>query len=63
MVEGGIDNVLVSNQVAGASKLDRLADLNRHAFVPFCVDHVQGVVQASESGKTRRGDHRRPSGN
>ena len=51
MVEGGVENVLVSNQVAGASKLDRLADLNRHAFVPFCVDHVQGVAQASEAAK------------
>ena len=51
MVEGGVDNVLVSNQVAGASKLDRLADLNRRAFVPFCVDHVQGVAQASKAAK------------
>ena len=51
MVEGGVDNVLISNQVAGASKLDRLADLNRRAFVPFCVDHVQGVAQASEAAK------------
>jgi 3-hydroxy-D-aspartate aldolase len=51
MVEGGVDNVLVSNQVAGASKLDRLADLNRRAFVPFCVDHVQGVAQASQAAK------------
>ena len=51
MVEGGVDNVLVSNQIAGASKLDRLADLNKRAFVPFCVDHVQGVAQASEAAK------------
>jgi len=47
MVKGGIDNVLVSNQIAGASKLDRLADLNRRAYVPFCVDHPDGVAQAS----------------
>ena len=35
MVAGGVDNILVSNQVAGMKKLDRLADLNRRAYVPF----------------------------
>ncbi|MEK9725909.1 MAG: DSD1 family PLP-dependent enzyme [Rhodospirillaceae bacterium] len=51
MVEGGVDNVLVSNQIAGAAKLDRLADLNRRAYVPFCVDHADGVAQAAEAAK------------
>jgi len=51
MVTGGVDNVLVSNQLAGASKLDRLADLNRQAYVPFCVDHVEGVAQASTAAQ------------
>jgi len=49
MVEGGVDNVLLSNQIAGAAKLDRLADLNRRAYVPFCVDHLSGIAQASEA--------------
>ncbi|MBO0766649.1 MAG: alanine racemase, partial [Hyphomicrobiaceae bacterium] len=31
MVEGGIGNVLVSNEVAGAAKIDRLAALARRA--------------------------------
>ncbi|MDD9878074.1 MAG: DSD1 family PLP-dependent enzyme [Magnetovibrio sp.] len=47
MVDGGIDNVLVSNQVAGGAKLDRLADLRKRAWVGLCVDHVEGVAQAS----------------
>jgi len=51
MVDGGVDNVLVSNQIAGAAKLDRLADLNRRAYVPFCVDHPEGIKQASAAAK------------
>lgn len=47
MVDGGIDNVLVSNQVAGAAKLDRLADLKKRAWVGLCVDHLQGIAEAS----------------
>ena len=51
MVAGGVDNILVSNQVAGMKKLDRLADLNRRAYVPFCVDHPEGIAQASLAAK------------
>ncbi len=38
-VAGGIQDVLVSNQVIGASKLARLARLSRQATVGVCVDH------------------------
>ena len=51
MVEEGVDNVLISNQIAGSSKLDRLADLNKRAYVPFCVDHLEGIAQASMAAK------------
>jgi D-serine deaminase-like pyridoxal phosphate-dependent protein len=38
LVDGGVDDVLVSNQVAGARKLERLAALARRARVGVCVD-------------------------
>src|SRR5262245_17884066 len=38
MVDGGIKDVLVSNEVAGATKLDRLAALARRARIAVCVD-------------------------
>jgi len=43
MVEGGIENVLVSNEIVGLPKLDRLADLNRRAWVGVCVDDAGNV--------------------
>ncbi len=45
MVEGGIRDVLVSNEVIGARKLDRLAALSRQARVIACVDSPLGVEQ------------------
>ena len=38
LVDGGIDDVLVSNQVVGAGKLERLAALARRAALAVCVD-------------------------
>jgi D-serine deaminase-like pyridoxal phosphate-dependent protein len=43
MVEGGVQDVLVSNEVIGARKLDRLAALSRQARVIGCVDNPVGV--------------------
>lgn len=43
MVEGGVQDVLVSNEVIGARKLDRLAALARQARVIGCVDNPVGV--------------------
>lgn len=43
MVEWEIDNVLVSNEIVGLPKLDRLADLNRRAWVGVCVDDAGNV--------------------
>jgi D-serine deaminase-like pyridoxal phosphate-dependent protein len=45
MVEGGIGDVLVANEVAGAAKLKRLAALARHATVGVCVDDPAGVAE------------------
>src|SRR5688572_15830953 len=45
MVEGGIRDVLVSNEVAGAAKLDRLAALARTATISVCVDDPANVAE------------------
>lgn len=49
MVDGGLDNVLVSNEVVGTRKLERLAELNRSAWVGVCADDASNVdaIQAA----------------
>ncbi len=43
MVHGGVPDVLVSNQVVGASKLARLAALAKQANISVCADHPRQV--------------------
>src|SRR5258708_6546835 len=43
MGEGGVMNVLISNEVVGAPKLARLAALAKRARVSVCVDNPQNV--------------------
>ena len=43
MVDGGVRDVLVSNEVVGARKLERLARLAKRAHVGVCVDDVSQV--------------------
>ena len=52
MVEGGIENVLVSSEVTAVSKLKRLAALARHASLMVVVDHPQGVAMLAEAVTT-----------
>jgi D-serine deaminase-like pyridoxal phosphate-dependent protein len=56
MVEAGIADVLVSNEVAGAAKLDRLAALARRAKVGVCVDDAGNIAEleaaAAKAGTT-----------
>ena len=54
MVEGGIGDVLVSNEVAGAAKLERLADLARRARIGVCVDDPANVAEL-EAAAARAG--------
>ncbi len=54
MVDGGIGDVLVSNEVAGAAKLERLAALARRARVGVCVDDA-GNVADLEAAAARAG--------
>ena len=54
MVEGGVGNVLVSNEVAGAGKLDRLAALARRATIAICADDADNVAEI-EAAAARMG--------
>ena len=45
MVDGGVNDVLVSNEIVGASKLARLAELSRRAKIGVCVDNAENVRQ------------------
>ncbi|HYX65192.1 MAG TPA: DSD1 family PLP-dependent enzyme [Burkholderiales bacterium] len=50
LVEGGIGDVLISNEVVGAPKLSRLAALSRRAKIGVCVDHPDALRALAESG-------------
>jgi len=43
MVDGGIADVLVSNEIVGARKLERLAALAKRARIGVCVDNADNV--------------------
>ena len=45
LVAGGVGDVLVSNEVVGARKLERLASLARHARISVCVDDPDMIGQ------------------
>jgi len=46
---GGIDNILIANQVVGAPKIARLVDLARKIDVTVAVDHVRQAEAISEA--------------
>ena len=50
MVEGGIADVLVSNEVVGATKIARLAELSRRARLGVCVDDASNLHAIGKSG-------------
>jgi D-serine deaminase-like pyridoxal phosphate-dependent protein len=50
LVEGGVGDVLVSNEVVGAPKIARLAELSRRAKIGVCVDNAQSVRELRASG-------------
>lgn len=45
LVAGGIDDILIANQVIGDRKAARLAELNRTATVRCAVDSIEGIDQ------------------
>jgi D-serine deaminase-like pyridoxal phosphate-dependent protein len=50
LVEGGITDVLVSNEVVGAPKIARLAALSQRAHIGVCVDHPDNLAALEASG-------------
>jgi D-serine deaminase-like pyridoxal phosphate-dependent protein len=50
LVEAGINDVLVSNEVVGAPKIARLAALSRRAHLGVCVDHPDNLAALEASG-------------
>jgi 3-hydroxy-D-aspartate aldolase len=50
MVDGGVHDVLISNEVVGAPKLARLAELSRRAKLGICVDHADNVRAIAATG-------------
>ena len=53
MVEGGIPDVLVSNEVVGAAKIERLAQLARRARIGVCVDDAGNVRDLEAAAAVR----------
>ncbi|HZP79790.1 MAG TPA: DSD1 family PLP-dependent enzyme [Pseudolabrys sp.] len=51
LVEGGVADVLVSNEVVGERKLARLAALARHARIGICVDDAGVVAQLANAAE------------
>lgn len=49
LVDAGVPDVLVSNQVVGTRKVGRLAELATRARVAVCVDHPDNVRALSEA--------------
>jgi D-serine deaminase-like pyridoxal phosphate-dependent protein len=50
LVEGGITDVLVSNEVVGPTKIARLAALSQRAHIGVCVDDASNVAAIAASG-------------
>jgi D-serine deaminase-like pyridoxal phosphate-dependent protein len=50
-VEAGIQDVMISNEVMGLQKTDRVALLAREAKISICVDAVEQINQLAQSAK------------
>jgi len=50
MVDGGVMDVLVSNEVVGATKIARLAELSKRAQVGVCVDSLENLREIGKTG-------------
>ena len=51
MVEGGIADVYVSNEVVGRKKVERLAALGRRARISTCIDHPDQIEPLSDAAR------------
>ncbi len=44
LVAGGVGDVLIANEIVGPAKLERLAQLARHAHIAVCADDARNVA-------------------
>lgn len=51
MIDGGIENVLITNQIVGRRKLNRLAALCRRASVSVCVDDTENIYELNAAAE------------
>ena len=51
LAKAGISDILVSNQVVGTRKLDRLAALAQHTRISLCFDDADQVAAASQAAR------------
>lgn len=49
MVRAGLRDILISNQIAGSLRADRLARLARRARLGVCVDHPCGIAELANA--------------
>jgi D-serine deaminase-like pyridoxal phosphate-dependent protein len=50
LVDGGVADVLVSNEIVGAPKIARLAQLSKRARIGVCVDNLENLKELRASG-------------
>jgi 3-hydroxy-D-aspartate aldolase len=51
LAAGGVPDILVSNQIVGASKIARLAALSKHARISVCADDRSNVADLDEAAE------------
>ena len=51
LVDGGIGDILVSNEIAGKAKLDRLGALAKNARIYVCADNIDNVAEISAAAQ------------
>lgn len=51
LVDGGIEDILIANQIVGGEKADRLASLARRARITVAVDDVRNIDELSAAAK------------
>src|SRR5437764_1589614 len=49
LADAGISDILLANQVVGAKKMDRLAQLAKRVKLRVCVDQVENIDQLSKA--------------
>jgi D-serine deaminase-like pyridoxal phosphate-dependent protein len=50
LVDGGVADVLVSNEIVGAPKIARLAQVSKRARIGVCVDNLENLKELRASG-------------